>query len=178
MNARYHEVEAWIGRSELRLCHWLNRIGGRRWIRPLFRTISQLGDGVFWYALITLLALSGAEHGVQAALHLAAVSIVCLLLYRLLKNSIRRPRPCAEHRSITAHIAPLDEFSFPSGHTLHATAFSLIACYYFPLLGYVLVPFTVLVAVSRVLLGMHYPSDVLAAIAIGGLLSGLSLLLV
>jgi undecaprenyl-diphosphatase len=73
------------------------------------------------------------------------------------------------------YIAPLDEFSFPSGHTLHAVSFTLVALAYFPVLAPVLVPFTVLVALSRVVLGLHYPSDVLAATVIGCGLAGLSI---
>jgi len=72
-------------------------------------------------------------------------------------------------------VPPLDEFSFPSGHTLHAVSFTIVALTWFPALAPLLVPFTVLVAASRVVLGLHYPSDVLAATAIGGVLGGLSL---
>src|SRR5690606_27432241 len=76
---------------------------------------------------------------------------------------------------IRAWVAPLDEFSFPSGHTLHAVAFSLVAVAHVPLLAWLLLPFTACVAVSRVVLGLHYPSDVLAATVIGSALAGLSL---
>ena len=72
-------------------------------------------------------------------------------------------------------MAPLDEFSFPSGHTLHAVAFSVVAVAHYPVLAWLLVPFTASVAVSRVVLGLHYPSDVLAATGIGGALAAASL---
>lgn len=70
-----------------------------------------------------------------------------------------------------AHVPPLDEFSFPSGHTLHAVAFTAVACAWYTPLALLLVPYALLVAASRVVLGLHYPSDVLAAIAIGGVLA-------
>ena len=57
--------------------------------------------------------------------------------------------------------------AFPSGHTLHAVAFTLVALAHYPVLAWLLMPFTASVAVSRVVLGLHYPSDVLAATAIG-----------
>src|SRR5690606_16957595 len=79
---------------------------------------------------------------------------------------------------VRAWVAPLDEFSFPSGHTLHAVAFSTVAVAHYPVLAWALVPFTGAVALSRVVLGLHYPSDVLAATAIGGLLAAVSLWLV
>ena len=76
---------------------------------------------------------------------------------------------------IRAWVAPLDEFSFPSGHTLHAVAFSTVAVAHHPVLAWVLAPFTIAVALSRVVLGLHYPSDVLAATAIGSALAAASL---
>lgn len=163
------------GSGERRLCIAINRWGARRALTRLFRIVSRLGDGVFWYALIALLALFGGARGLQAALHMAGVGIVAATMYRMLKRWTRRPRPFRAHADITAYIAPLDEFSFPSGHTLHAVSFSLVALAYFPALAPLLLPFTVLVALSRIVLGLHYPSDVLAAALIGGALTGLSL---
>lgn len=167
-----------IGSGERRLCIAMNRWGGRRALTYFFRIISRLGDGMFWYALMGLLAALGGLRGLHAALHMAVTGIIAATLYRTLKHWTRRPRPFRTHADITAYIAPLDEFSFPSGHTLHAVSFTLIAVAYFPLLAPPLLVFTVLVAMSRVVLGLHYPSDVLAASLIGCALAGSSLWLV
>ena len=164
-----------IGSGERWLCIAINRWGARRALTRMFRVISRLGDGVFWYLLIGWLAIFGGVRGVQAALHMAVVGIVAATLYRTLKRWTRRPRPFRAHADITAYIAPLDEFSFPSGHTLHAVSFSVVALAYFPMLAPLLLPFATLVALSRVVLGLHYPSDVLAATLIGGSLGTLSL---
>ena len=102
-------------------------------------------------------------------------NMVELLLYKALKRCTRRPRPFARDGRIRAWVAPLDEFSFPSGHTLHAVAFTLVALAWFPALWWLLIPFSASVAVSRVVLGLHYPSDVVAATAIGIALAGASL---
>jgi undecaprenyl-diphosphatase len=74
-------------------------------------------------------------------------------------------------------VAPLDAFSFPSGHTLHAVAFTLVALGYWPWLASLLVPFTLLTATSRVALGLHYPSDVIAGAALGAAIGASSLAL-
>ena len=101
--------------------------------------------------------------------------MVALILYRKLKRWTKRPRPCAADGRIRAWIAPLDEFSFPSGHTLHAVSFTVVALAHYPVLAWLLLPFTASVAISRVVLGLHYPSDVLAATTIGVALASLSL---
>ena len=105
------------------------------------------------------------------ATYLAAIGLISLFLYELLKRWTRRPRPCASDLRIRAWVAPLDEFSFPSGHTLHALAFTIVTLSYFPILAWLLIPFAASIAVSRVVLGLHYPSDVIAATGIGSALA-------
>jgi undecaprenyl-diphosphatase len=161
--------------GEWRWCLRWNRWAAERAFVRFFRVVSRLGDGAFWYGLMAAVALAGGATGRVAALHMALTGLTAALLYRLLKRWTRRPRPFRAHHEIVAHIAPLDEFSFPSGHTLHAVAFTIVALAYFPLLAPLLVPFAVLVAASRIVLGLHYPSDVLAATLIGCLLAGASL---
>jgi len=158
-------------------CLRANRRCAQHRVRAFFRLVSRLGDGAFWFALMAALMALGGERGFFAALHMAATGTVSLALYKSLKGWTRRKRPCAADTRIQAWIAPLDEFSFPSGHTLHAVTFSFVAIAYFPWLAWILVPFACCIALSRVLLGLHYPSDVLAAIGIGGVLGKLSLVL-
>lgn len=159
-------------------CLRANRVCARRGSLRYFAAVSRLGDGVFWYALMAALVLVDGWSGLRASLHLALTGLVALTLYKLLKHWTKRPRPFASDVRIRAWVAPLDEFSFPSGHTLHAVAFSLVAMAHYPLLAIALVPFTASVALSRVVLGLHYPSDVLAATAIGVALASASLWLV
>lgn len=161
----WKNVENWSGES--RLCLRCNRWVARRTIGRFFGAISRLGDGAFWYALILGVALCGGYGGRIAALHMAITGLFAAGLYRLLKRWTRRPRPFRAHSEIIAHVPPLDEFSFPSGHTLHAVCFTIVALAYFPLLAPLLIPFALLVAASRVVLGLHYPSDVIAALLIG-----------
>ena len=161
-----------------RLCVTANRWGGRRAVGAFFGAVSRLGDGVFWYVLMASLAALGGHRGLLAAAHMAATGMAALLLYRLLKRWTRRPRPFRVCPGVIARVPPLDEFSFPSGHTLQAVSFSVVALAWYPALAPLLLGFTVLVATSRVILGLHYPSDVLAAGVIGSALGGASLWLV
>lgn len=167
-------IARWDGAVALRL----NRRAGRsRWACAAFRVVSRLGDGIAWYALMLALLLRFGADAVPAVLHMICAGLACTALYKLIKRGTLRPRPYQTQPGITLFAAPLDRFSFPSGHTLHAVAFTLVAVAYYPWLAWIALPFTLLVAASRVVLGLHYPSDVLAGIAIGVAVAGASLLL-
>lgn len=163
----------WDGAVALRL----NRTGRRVWVRAPFRVVSRLGDGVAWYALMLALLLRFGTEAVPAVLHMIAAGLACTALYKWVKVKMSRPRPYEANPGILLFAAPLDHFSFPSGHTLHAVAFTVVAVAYFPWLAWFAVPFTLLVAASRVMLGLHYPSDVVAGALIGAAIAGVSLAL-
>ena len=158
-----------------RMCVAANRWGARRAIGVFFGIVSRLGDGVFWYALMTVIALVGGWHGVAVAAQMAVTGLTALMLYRVLKRWTKRPRPFRACPGVIAHVPPLDEFSFPSGHTLQAVSFTVVAVAHYPGLAPVLIGFAALIGASRVVLGLHYPSDVAAATVIGGTLGTLSL---
>lgn len=157
------------------LCIRVNRSSQHLWVRLLFRLVSRLGDGVFWYSIMLGILLTKGEAGLQPVMHMLLVGLVCMSIYKWLKGKTLRPRPYEVHQDIWLTGRPLDRFSFPSGHTLHAIAFSLVMLAYYPQLFWLILPFTVLVALSRVVLGLHYPSDVLAGAAIGAQIALISL---
>ncbi|MDF3029711.1 MAG: phosphoesterase [Moraxellaceae bacterium] len=160
---------------EHRICIALNQSSRRRAVGLLFRVVSRLGDGVFWYALMGALALIGGTEGRIAALQMGLTSLVGVALYKVLKARLVRERPFITHSDIRCAAAPLDRYSFPSGHTLQAVLFTTLALAWFPLLAPLLLPFTLLVALSRMVLGLHYPTDVVCGAAIGWGLAKLSL---
>lgn len=167
-----------MGDLDLSLCLLFNRGVHRRHIQRFFAAVSRLGDGVFWYLLIASLPVTFGRAGVVASLQMVAVGLTGVLLYRSLKHRFLRQRPFVSHPLIRLGAPPLDEYSFPSGHTLHAVAFTLVAVGHFPVLAWLLVPFATLVALSRMVLGLHYPSDVLMGAAIGATLAWASFLVV
>jgi undecaprenyl-diphosphatase len=169
---------SWLARfedAEVRLCLRVNRSCERPRVLRLFATVSRLGDGVFWYGLMLLLPVLHGAEGLATSMRLAVAALLGLAIYRCLKERLVRERPCHLHPRIRAGARALDRYSFPSGHTLHAVSFTLIATAAFPALGWLLVPFTVLVAMSRVILGLHYPSDVVAGALLGFALARLVL---
>lgn len=171
---RLERIARWDGAVALRL----NRGASRsRWVRAAFRVVSKLGDGMAWYALMLALLVRFGAEAAPAVLHMIGAGLVCTALYKLIKGRTVRPRPYEAHPGIMLFAAPLDHFSFPSGHTLHAVAFTLVAVAYYPWLAWLAVPFTLVVAASRVMLGLHYPSDVLAGALMGAAVARISFLI-
>lgn len=172
-----HRAMAWFDQLERNLCLTFNRGARQPGVRTLFATVSRLGDGIFWYLLMLALPLLQGHNGLKISLQMAIAGIVGLAIYKLLKSKLVRERPFASHADILCGTAPLDRYSFPSGHTLHAVLFTTLAVSAFPGLAIVLVPFATLVALSRVILGLHYPTDVVVGAALGLGLAQLTLAL-
>ena len=160
-----------VDRAEQRICLMANAASRQRLARDLFRAVSRLGDGVFWYVLIALLPLMIGSAGLVAAAQMLATGAVGLLVYKVLKRRLVRERPFVGLVGIECAMVPLDRYSFPSGHTLHAVSFTIMSVHHVPELGLLLVPFALLIAASRVVLGLHYPTDVAAGAAIGAALA-------
>jgi undecaprenyl-diphosphatase len=169
-----HTLFLRVDQAERRVCIFANAVARRHVVRTLFQTVSRLGDGVFWYALMAFLPIAFGFDGLLTSAQMLAAGLVGLALYKVLKHTLIRERPFIGLLGIECAMPPLDRYSFPSGHTLHAVLFTCIAVTHFPVLALILVPFTLLIAASRVILGLHYPTDVAAGAALGSVLAMMS----
>jgi undecaprenyl-diphosphatase len=159
---------------ELELCRRMSRLGRAHpggGALAFFRFVSRAGDGACWFALVGALALVGGVESFGAILRMSAVGVLAALVSRATKVWVARPRPYTLEPRLFAGCEALDRWSFPSGHTLHAVAFNAVLIPDHPTLALALVPWTAAIALSRVVLGLHYPSDVAGGAAIGGLLA-------
>jgi undecaprenyl-diphosphatase len=163
---------------ELGICRHINRSLGAPLIQRSFAVISRLGDGVFWYSLIAVLPFIYGWQALPVSLAMIITGVANLVVYKLIKKLTCRERPCTTSEDIIPGARLLDHYSFPSGHTLHAVAFTIIVCSFYPILGWLLIPFAILVAMSRIILGLHYPTDVLAGGGIGATFASIALILV
>lgn len=177
MHSRLTETRARWAEADRRWARAIHGLGTHRAVVAALAIVSRLGDGLAWYLTILVLPFVGGPRGAACALQMLGVGILNLALYRLVKRRVCRPRPCVACEGIRAYARPLDEYSFPSGHTLHAVAFSLVIGFHYPAAVWMLGPFVLAVAASRIVLGLHYPSDVLLG-ALMGATSGLLVLLV
>lgn len=163
-------LSEWIARvdaAEYGLCRRLNRGASFVVPRRIFQVASRLGDGVIWYVLILALPLLYGREAIRPSLVMAISGCAGVVIYKALKHVLVRERPFITHSAIDLAMPPLDRYSFPSGHTLHAVCFTVQMTALYPTLGWVLIPLTLTIAGSRVVLGLHYPTDVLAGAAIG-----------
>jgi undecaprenyl-diphosphatase len=138
------------------------------WITLIFKTASRLGDGSLWIATgICLLAINDS-HAHRVAFSAALSVALSVLLFMCVKNLIGRPRPFEAWTELTCMMAPPDKFSFPSGHTMTAFAVWGALVVGMPLFSHVYLVIAILIGLSRVFLGLHYPTDVLVGAILGG----------
>ena len=164
---------AWIERERL-VALWMHGASTRDWVVKVLKLVSRIGDGWIWYATVVVLPLFDSRSGTSASVRMICVGIVDITVYKIVKRWIARPRPFRTCAGIRECTPSLDEYSFPSGHTLHSVACSVILTAYYPMLGFVVWPLTGLIAVSRVVLGLHYPSDVVVGALIGAITATVS----
>jgi len=162
---------------ELNLCLRVNALSRREIVRRFFSVISWLGNYPAWVAFGFVVASRQQSGAVLFAAQALATAFTGILVYKLLKKRLVRERPYVMHGEIVCGTPPLDRHSFPSGHTLHAVSLTILYGAYDPAMLVVMAPFAALVAASRIVLGLHYPSDVLVGGLLGALLATVSLAL-
>jgi undecaprenyl-diphosphatase len=153
--------------QDRRLMRKVERWRPPRWVRWWMIAATRLGDGCLWYAQGVALLLAGGREGVPAV---ESGLMACgggIIVFQVLKRLINRQRPSRLKRHSWARLLPPDEFSFPSGHTIIAFAFTASLAHFYPALLPWFLFCALSVAASRIALGMHYLSDVLAGCAIG-----------
>jgi len=156
-----------ITRGDYNIMHRANNWVAPRWVRLYVLGATRGGDGWLWYALGLAILLFGAEQRFAALGAAGLSSVLSILLFLWLKRLTGRRRPCQIERHCWATLLPPDQFSFPSGHTMTAFAVAVPLALFYPNLTGGLFFCALSIATSRILLGMHFLSDVLAGALIG-----------
>ncbi|MGB6135371.1 MAG: phosphatase PAP2 family protein [Shewanella sp.] len=146
--------------------YWIVQFSRDNHLSPAAKRMSATGDG-HYYAYLSVALLFLHPHG-QSFFNLMLGSfIVEFPLYLLLKNGIRRHRPCYALAGFDSGFEPSDKFSLPSGHTAGAFVFASVVNVVFPSLAPIAFAWACFVGASRIALGVHYPLDILAGAGLG-----------
>jgi undecaprenyl-diphosphatase len=154
--------------------HWLmNRVNSwhaPRAIRVWMMGATVGGDGYLWLAIALCVLLFGGAERLRAISSASLAAAVGTALFLVMKRAAGRRRPCAMSEHCWARLLPPDQFSFPSGHSITAFAVATTFGLVYPAIMPVLLLCAFSIAASRIVLGMHFLSDVVVGCAIGALL--------
>lgn len=161
----------YISTRDHRLMRRVNNWRAPHWVRVWMTFATRGGDGWLWYAMSLTILVFGGPDRYAALLSAGAAAGAGTLLFLALKRKARRHRPCVYAEHCWAKLLPPDQFSFPSGHSINAFAFAVAFCLYYPswTVGLLFCAFSI--AASRVILGMHFLSDIVVGAGLGTMLA-------
>ena len=160
-------IGGFIQGRDFRLMRRVHRWHPPLWMRWWMLGSSLLGDGWVWYGLAVIILFGGGQARFVTVGSSALAAGSGIVLVRALKRISGRKRSCALEPHCWAKVLPPDQYSFPSGHTITAFAIIVPLSIYYPHPLHVLIFLAVSIVVSRILLGMHFLSDVLAGALLG-----------
>lgn len=155
-----YKIECYIFRG-------INRYFKQRMLNMFFRTITHIGGATCTISLVSILFLFTDGFIKQTAMASALSLLLSHIPVQILKKFYPRKRPYLAIDNVNYPLNPLADHSFPSGHT--TAIFSVIIPFllYDMTAGFLLLPIAICVGISRIYLGLHYPSDVLAGMCLG-----------
>jgi len=155
-----------IQELDFRILDWIQLHLSCPVLDPVMVIFTYLGGAITWIILFAILLILRKTRK-DALVSGCGVLSGLLVANVILKNVVRRARPCWIRPEITLLIDNPKDYSFPSGHTMAATIFTVIMIRKHPKLAFILVPYTFLIMFSRLYLYVHFPSDVLFSLAVG-----------
>ena len=163
----HHTMLQFIATGDHKLMRMVNKWPAPRWVRLSAIAATRAGDGWLWYLTGLVILLFGGADRFTAIAAAGSAAVVGIGIFVSVKKISGRKRPCEIEPHCWARLLPPDQFSFPSGHTITAFAVAIALGDFYPSLFALLLFCALVIATSRILLGMHFLSDVVVGALLG-----------
>lgn len=162
MNGILKKLHLW----DTQAFYWLN-VKSRDHYLGVIKTVSKTGDGPLYLLIALFILLADKNTGLEFFKLGILAYAINVSAYLVLKNTFKRNRPEQKLSDFRASIKPSDQFSFPSGHTAAGFVFAALVFNFYPVFFPITLVWAAMIGCSRVLLGVHFPGDILAGICLG-----------
>lgn len=168
----------WIHHVDYTIVQTIAQHVRQDWLTTIVKFVTSLGNaGAIWLMIALILLVQSRTRRCGLAM-LTALALGAIVGNVVLKNLIARPRPFAAYSNIVPLVIPIDPYSFPSGHTLSSFC-AATACFgFYRGAGIACYILAAMIGLSRIYLGVHYPTDVAGGAVLGIVLGVLAVWMV
>ena len=161
----------YISHRDINILRIINNSWKCKFLDIIMPAMTYLGSFPFMFIFCTVAFLFS-----NTLLHVMAIKAMISItistgIGKLLKISVNRLRPFIDIPNLNIKKIGIDKYSFPSGHTTGAFSLAVIIALYFPIFGFITIPLAFCVGISRMYIGVHYPTDVIVGVFIGSICS-------
>lgn len=160
-------IVSWVLINDDRMFHVVNQHWRCKFFDAFLSKITHLGGATFTLSTLFIMLFLVGDYLRQVGIDALFALIIGQAIVQLLKKTWSRPRPYLTLSHVNLCPNPLKDFSFPSGHTATAFSTATVVVIHFPMLATIVLPIALLVGISRMYLGLHYPTDCLIGATIG-----------